>query len=179
MPTDAELGAYLQAHPESFGVERRFTFRQVHLDPAKRGEHLARDTARLLAQLNQPGGEADPAAQGDPFVLGHGFSKVPGSEVAKQFGREFAEQLGRLLPGEWQGPIESGYGVHLVRVIERTEAGVPALGEVRDTVRRELGNARRLEANERIYRKLLKHYAVIIEPAEPVAPKALMASKAP
>ena len=32
-PTDADLNAYLQAHPESFRVEPRFTFRQVYLDP--------------------------------------------------------------------------------------------------------------------------------------------------
>ena len=32
-PTDAELNAYLQAHPETFRVEPRFTFRQVYLDP--------------------------------------------------------------------------------------------------------------------------------------------------
>jgi hypothetical protein len=178
-PTDAELSAYLQAHPESFGVEQRFTFRQVYLDPQKRGDHLALDTTRLLAKLNQASGEADPAAQGDPFVLEHAFSDVPGSEVAKQFGKDFAGKLGKLQAGDWQGPLESGYGVHLVRVTESTEASVPALAEVRDEVRREWGNARRLETNEKIYQQLLKHYAVSIEPAETVALNDFKANKAP
>jgi hypothetical protein len=166
-PTDAELSAYLQAHPESFGVEQRFTFRQVYLDPQKRGEHLTLDSARLLAKLKQARGESDLAAQGDPFALEHAFSEVPGSEVAKQFGKEFAEKLGKLPPGDWQGPLESGYGVHLVRVTARTEASAPALADVRDEVRRELTNARRLETNENIYQKLLKHYTVSIEAADP------------
>jgi PPIC-type PPIASE domain len=165
-PTEAELSAYLQAHSGSFGVERRFTFQQVYLDPDKHGDHLARDTARLLAQLNRAGREADPAAQGDPFVLEHTFSELPGSEVAKQFGKDFPAKLGSILPGEWQGPVQSGYGVHLVRVIKRTEAGVPSLAEVRDAVRRELGNARRLEMNEKIYQQLLKRYHVTIEANE-------------
>ena len=34
-PTDADLNAYLQAHPGSFGVEPRFTFSQVYLEPGK------------------------------------------------------------------------------------------------------------------------------------------------
>jgi hypothetical protein len=58
-PTDAELGAYLTAHPDLFRVERRFTFTHVFLDPEKRGEGLARDAARLIAQLNQAGTRAE------------------------------------------------------------------------------------------------------------------------
>ena len=54
-PTDAELNAYLQAHPDSFRVDQRFTFRQVYLNPEKHGKSLARDAAQLLAQLNQAG----------------------------------------------------------------------------------------------------------------------------
>src|SRR4029453_10496070 len=45
-PTDAELDAYLTAPPDSFRVERRFTFTHVFLDPEKHGPNLARDAAR-------------------------------------------------------------------------------------------------------------------------------------
>ena len=146
-----------------FRVERRFTFSQVYLNPDKHGEHLARDTAQLLAQLNQAGGKADVSALGDSFLLDHTFAAVPGSEVAKQFGEKFAAKLGELSPGQWQGPVESGYGVHLVFVSERTEGRLPALEEVRDAVRREWANARRLEANEKLYEAMLKRYTVTIE----------------
>ena len=93
-PTDDELRAYLTAHPEPFRVERRFTFSHVYLNPDKHGERLARDTAQLLAQLNQAGGEADVSALGDSFLLDHTFAAAPASEVAKQFGEEFAARLG-------------------------------------------------------------------------------------
>ena len=162
-PTDADLNAYLQAHPDSFRVEPRFTFSQVYLNPEKHGENLARDTAQLLAQLNQAGGKADVSALGDSFLLEHTFAAAPASEVAKQFGEKFAAKLGELAPGQWQGPVESGYGVHLVLVSERTEGRLPALAEVRDAVRREWANARRLEANEKLYEAMLTRYVVTIE----------------
>ena len=73
-PTDAELSAYLQAHPDSFRVEQRFTFRQVFLNPDKHGKNLARDAAQLLAQLNQEGGKADISTLGDPIMLDHAVS---------------------------------------------------------------------------------------------------------
>jgi hypothetical protein len=95
-PTDADLNAYLQAHPESFRVEPRFTFSQVYLDPAKHGEHLARDAAQVLAQLKQAGGKADSSALGDSLLLEYTFQSTPTSEVAKQFGDEFAAKLAEL-----------------------------------------------------------------------------------
>ncbi len=167
-PDEAELAEFLARHPDRFRVEPRFTFRQVYLNPAKHGENLARDTAQLLAQLNQAGGNAGFAALGDSFLLEHQFAAVPASEVAKQFGEDFAAKLAGIAPGQWQGPVESGYGVHLVFVSERTEGQLPALADVRDAVRREWDNARRLEANEKFYQELLKRYTVTIENPEPV-----------
>jgi PPIC-type PPIASE domain len=162
-PSDEELSAYLKAHPDSFRVERQFTFSQVYLNPEKHGENLARDAVQMLAQLNHDGGKIDISALGDSFLLEHRFEAAPASEVAKQFGEKFTAKLGELPPGQWQGPIESGYGAHLVFVSERTEGRLPALADVREAVRREWANARRLEGNEKFYQELLKRYRVTIE----------------
>jgi hypothetical protein len=175
-PTDAELSAYLTAHPDSFRVEQRFTFSQVYLNPEKHGDNLARDTARLLAQLSQAGGKTDPAVLGDSLLLEHQFVAVLAGEVAKQFGEKFAVELGQLPPGEWHGPVESGYGVHLVLVSERTEGGLPALAEVHDLVRREWANTRRLESNDKFYQELLKRYSVSIEGLEPTTEQKRLAA---
>jgi hypothetical protein len=162
-PTDEQLRAYLKAHPEAFRVGPRFTFRQVYLNPERRRESLAHDAAQLLVQLDQTGAKADTLSLGDLFLLEHDFDAVPASEVAKQFGEKFAVQLNELPPGQWQGPVESGYGVHLVFITERTTGRVPALEEIRDDVRREWANVRRLEANEQFYQGLLRRYTVTVE----------------
>lgn len=162
-PSDAELNAYLQTHADKFRVEPRFTFRQVYLNPDKHRATLAADTARVLAQLRQTGGKADSSALGDTSLLERDYTALPASDIAKQFGEQFAAKLRELAPGEWQGPVESGYGVHLVQVSERSEGRVPALAEVREAVRRESDNARRQEANEKFYQDLLKRYVVTIE----------------
>ena len=70
---------------------------------------------------------------------------------------------GELSPGQWRGPVDSGFGVHLVWVVKRTEGRVPELAEVRDDVRREWANAQRLELNEKFYQELYKRYSVTIE----------------
>lgn len=47
------------------------------------------------------------------------------------------------------------------------EGRLPDLAEVRDAVLREWANARRVEANEKLYRELLQRYTVIVEVALP------------
>jgi len=162
-PSDDELSAFLKSHADTFRVQRQFTFSQVYLNPERHGENLARDSAQLLARLQQAGDKADLSELGDSFLLEHKFQSLPASEVAKHFGEKFAAKLGELSPGQWHGPVESGYGVHLVWINERTEGRLPALVEVRDAVRREWANARRLESNEKFYEELLKRYVVTIE----------------
>jgi hypothetical protein len=176
-PSDEELSTYLKAHADTFGVQRQFTFSQVYLNPERHGENLARDTAQLLTQLQQAGDEADLSQLGDSFLLEHQFQSLLASEVVKQFGDKFATKLSEVLSGQWQGPLESGYGVHLVWISERTEGRVPALAEVRDAVRREWANARRLETNEKFYQELLKRYVVTIERPSPAEEKRIAAAK--
>jgi hypothetical protein len=160
-PTDDDLQRYLDAHPDAFRLERRYTFSQVYLNPERRRDALARDTTATLAELRRRGDAA--AGLGDSFLLDHDFTGLPASEVAKLFGEQFATALGTLDTGEWQGPVESGYGVHLVLVRERTDGRIPALAEVRDAVHREWANVRRVEANEAFARQILERYVVTIE----------------
>jgi hypothetical protein len=53
--------------------------------------------------------------------------------------------------------------VHLVFVGEHVAGRLPVLAEVHDAVRREWEEAHRLEANDKFYQALLKHYTVTIE----------------
>lgn len=163
-PTDEQLIAYLSDHAAAFRTEPRLTFRHVFLNPAERGEALERDAEQLVALLNHPG--TDPSNHGDPFLLEHEFTDAPLSDVAKQFGGAFADALLELTPGRWQGPVESGYGVHLVLVTHQTAGRDPDLAEVRDLVRREWANARRMEINDRMYQQLRSRYTVMIEGME-------------
>jgi hypothetical protein len=176
-PSDEELSTYLKAHADTFGVQRQFTFSQVYLNPERHGENLVQDTAELLAQLQKPGDHVDLSELGDSFMLEHKFQSLPASEIVRQFGENFAARLGELSLGQWSGPVESGYGIHLVRVSERTEGRLPELAEVRDAVRREWANTRRLEANEKFYQELLKRYAVTIQRVEPLEEKTVAAIK--
>jgi hypothetical protein len=165
-PSDAELQSFLQAHKESFQTEPLFSFQQIYFNPQLHGENLRRDVARALDDLQHPGSGVHKNELGDPFLLQRTFENVPLTDLKKTFGDPFASAISALLVSSWQGPIESGYGVHLVYVTKHTDSHLPALTEVREQVRREYLDAKRREATEKFYQALLSRYSVRIEPSE-------------
>jgi hypothetical protein len=165
-PSDGDLQAFLVSHADRFRTEPSFTFTHVYLNPERHGDRLALDAAALLARLNAAGARTDVSTLGDRFLLPRSFEAAPASEIARQFGEAFARAVDDATPGEWHGPVESGYGAHLVLVSARTEGRLPALDEVRETVRREWMNAEREKVNEALYQRLLARYQVTIEQPE-------------
>ena len=166
-PTNTELADYLAKHPDQFATDQCFTFRHVFLNPEKHGDQLEANIVSLVAELKRRGADADVDTLGDSFLLPREFTDETQGGIASQFGQEFAVGLAKLKPGEWTGPIRSGYGAHVVFVVARTEGRLPGLDQIREQVKRELLNARRLEANQKFLDKLLAKYRVTIRSPEP------------
>jgi PPIC-type PPIASE domain len=160
-PTEAELQVFLAEHPDRFREPSRISFAQVYLSPDRRGEDAWGDAERLLVALDA--GESDPAASGDPFLLEQDYRDLATHDVERLFGGGFAARIAELPLGRWSGPVESGYGLHLVLVRERTPAEQPALAEVREEVANEWRAARREEANRAFYDGLRANYEVTVE----------------
>jgi hypothetical protein len=161
-PTEAELQAYLEAHAQTFRLEPQVAFRQVYIDPSRGGDPAARALA-LLSQLRKAGPEASLDDLGDSIMLEPEVPLVREDEVARSFGSEFAAQVVQLPPGSWQGPIQSGYGLHLVLVRESVPGRAATLDEVRRDVERELLSERRRDQLAAMYEELLGKYSVTVE----------------
>ena len=178
--TDQDLQAFLEQHPDSFRREPQVTFRQVYLNPDRRA-NVEADARALLAQLQAAGPETDLAGFGDSLMVAtNDLQLSPVSDVVRLFGDQFGRQVVDLEPGRWQGPVKSGYGLHLVYVTEKEPARLPTLAEVRNQVEREWIFARKKEMQEAMYKKLLERYTVVIDkPSEPVEKGSAMAARLP
>jgi parvulin-like peptidyl-prolyl isomerase len=166
-PTDAELRQWMEKHPETFRAESRVALRQVYVSPERHGASARADAEALLARLRATGPDAKVDSLGDATMLPSELPLGPLSEVARAFGQDFAARIDALAPGQWTGPVESPYGLHLVLVPEKVPAARPALEAVRPLVERELLAERRRTQLAALYERLLRRYSVTIEmPAE-------------
>lgn len=161
-PTDAEIEAWLKAHPEAFGGEVRLSFRQVFVR-ADRGKDAGREADRILARLRAADPEAPATDLGDATMLPGEMPLGPLRDVSAVFGTDFARRLADAPTGEWTGPLASSYGLHLVLVSERVEPEAPSLAAVRPLVTREILAERRKKELEQLYERLLAKYDVTIE----------------
>jgi PPIC-type PPIASE domain len=169
-PGDAELEAWLKRHPEAFRTEAQLAFRQVLLRPDRRGASLAADATKLLARLRAAGPEVATQNLGDASMLPVEAPMQPLREVSRAFGQEFADALVKLPPGQWSGPVDSSFGLHLVLVRERSDGAAADLAMVRPLVEREVLAERRKAELQALYERLLAKYSVSID--MPVAPAA-------
>ena len=168
-PTEEQLAAFLASNPERFRTEDRLTFRQLFLNPSRRTGAIDRDLEQVRVALSSADAAIDATGLGDPFLLGEEFRAVSLRDTAGTFGESFARQVFAAEQGRWQGPIASTYGLHFIFINERTRGSESPIDTVRPAVIREWANARRLEAERKLYRSLRDRYEIIVEAVPPQA----------
>lgn len=149
-PTDTELEQWLKQHPERYAEPSLITFDQI----------MFASPAAFQAGRKALAAGTDPNELGEGRMLLPHFELYPVDIIQRDFGPEFARSLLSVRPGHWQGPVRSGYGVHLVRVEKIVSGRSPKLADVRPAVARDFEQARRNRSLDGAYRKLRKNYRV-------------------
>jgi parvulin-like peptidyl-prolyl isomerase len=166
-PSEQELREWLQTHPNDFAFPPRITFQHIYFSSDERGsdvESAAR--AALTEAAGLPVTAAESAGLGDLFMLQDYYAERTPDQVAIEFGGLFASALFELPSGQWTGPIQSGYGWHLVFIDSLTPGRIPKFEEVQNEVRAQWTAKQRAEFKEAAYEVMRKKYEVIL-PALP------------
>ncbi|TDJ47150.1 MAG: peptidyl-prolyl cis-trans isomerase [Gemmatimonadetes bacterium] len=167
-PVPGELERYFEDNQARYRDPDLITFSQVFFDPDAREDATLDDAAEMLAQL-QVVGEPDPATltAGDRFMLQNYFSAASELEVRRQLGTGFTEAVMQLEPGQWHGPVLSGFGVHLVYVYQLAVAPAPEFEDVQQQVLENWQSEQQEDFNETFFESLKSRYEIVI--AEPPA----------
>jgi hypothetical protein len=162
-PTDADLQAYLVAHPEKFLEPAELTFVQVYFSTEKRGDAARPSAEQLLAELQAGRGPAILAEAGDPTLLPGDMQSASPQVIANTFGSDFAAQILEAPVGQWTGPLQSGFGLHLVRVDDRKADAMPAFEQIRPLVLRGWQSEQRTQSNKAFLDSLRAKYDIRVE----------------
>lgn len=106
-PSDSQLQAFMQN--ETVENRTRYSFKQLYFRNNPQAPEQAQQRAHKALK------QADPAqANHDAFMHGGHFESLDRAAIAERFGPNFAEALQAHPTGQWQGPIASRYGWHLL-----------------------------------------------------------------
>ena len=161
---DKDLLAFYEKNSARYTRAAKLSFRHIYFNPDIRGERLMDEANATLHTLQSTNaGMNVPNTYGDRYMLPLLYELTSEQEVARAFGREFTEQLLQTESGRWQGPIRSGYGVHLVYIQQRDAASIYPFNEVRDRVKNDYLFELRQQRNEEVLEKLKSRYEITIE----------------
>jgi hypothetical protein len=178
-PTTAELEAWFEKNSAQFAQPPRLSFRHLYFSTDRRGARARDDAQQALARLaGQPVDAKLAGSLADPFMFQDYYRDRAPEFLGKEFGPPFALAVATLAPGSWQGPIESGFGWHLVFVDTAIPGRIPAFEEVEPDVRTAWLGEQKERARDEAYRAMRAKYTVLL-PAPPEEESAATASAPP
>jgi hypothetical protein len=164
-PNEQELQAYLTSYQDDYREPSRYSFRQIYFNTSQRGESAQSAAMSALAKLKVQDTDSNigTEAMGDPLMVKQQFNDETEREIQRVLGEAFLKALVEIPEGGWQGPIRSGFGLHLVRIDEYIAGIASELNEVREQVVRDWSSQKREQANEMFYKILRKRYTVTVQ----------------
>ncbi len=166
-PSTAELKAWFDKNTDKFALPGRYSFRHIYFSPDKRGKNAQADAAQTLAKISgEPEDSKLAGSLGDNFMFQNYYGDRAPSAIAKEFGPQFAVAIEKLKPGSWQGPVESGYGWHLVFVDSVIPGRIPAFEEMEPDVKTAWLGEQKTTAWQKAYADMRAKYSVML-PAAP------------
>jgi peptidyl-prolyl cis-trans isomerase C len=161
---DKDLLAFYEKNSARYTRAAKLSFRHIYFNPDIRGERLMDEANATLHTLQSTNAGLNvPDTYGDRYMLPLQYELTSEQEVARAFGRDFTEQLLKTESGRWQGPIRSGYGVHLVYIQQYDAASIYPFNEVRQRVKNDYLFELRQQRNEEVLEKLKLRYEITIE----------------
>ncbi len=156
---DSVLQKWLQDHSDQYATEIKFSFDQIYFDAT---DQLAANAKLKAAQMRLASG-SDWRELGEKISLPASPEATSSADVARLFGDDFATALSKVDRNRWVGPIQSGFGLHLVRLRSKTKTKPPQLSEVRQRVENDWRAATKTTREAQAYQALLDGYSVKIE----------------
>jgi len=151
-PSDAELVAYYANNIADYYTETTYSFTHVFFNS------LPDNTESYVSQLNDKN-----LLTGDNFVHGNEFSNVTIGLLSGVFGEGFSTRLQHLSLNQWEGPIQSNYGVHFVRLTEKQMPHIVPFSDIKLRVKEDYIQHKTDQAILRKYKELKAKYEPTIE----------------
>jgi len=163
-PAEGELEQYFADNEATYRAPDQVTFSQVYFNPDDRKNTTIEDAKAELEKL-RAAEKPDPATleAGDRSMVKSHFASADQTDITRQMGGGFAESVMELEPGQWHGPVLSGYGVHLVYVFEAEKGAVPELAAVNDKVLQDWHDEKREQFNAEFAESLKSRFEILID----------------
>ena len=164
--TEQDLRDYYADNQQAYKKAAEATFTHVFISTQNRPSEEAQAMAnKLLGQLNAEQVPFENASRyGERFLYNRNYVNREDDEIGSHFGQSFQETLFALnTAGQWQGPVQSSYGWHLVLLVKNAAAYLPEFEEISSAVFADAQRQQQREVKRQAIDKLMAKYQIEIE----------------
>ena len=163
-PAEQALADFHIENADKYLSPPRMTFTQIYINTDAHGNQAEQRARELLGKLESlKPGDPELGEMGDRIMLPGRLQDASKKEVVNQFGASFPEQLTQIPPGQWAGPITSGFGWHIVFLESFEPSELIPVEQIRESVLNDYQYQQRKQAELLAYESLKSKYEIILD----------------
>jgi len=160
-PSQKQLEDFYHSHPGNFRDSGEVSFTHIYFSADKNdAEEVQKRALAVKAKLMNSNKTRAPEL-GDPFSLQFDYTGQNKLDIVQLFGQKpIEDSLFESPLNQWIGPVESGYGWHLIRINERKQSRIPPFESIKDKVRDDYIASMKDSLNKVAFEKLKSKYTI-------------------
>jgi hypothetical protein len=158
-PSETDLRAFFENHKDDYKTDHILSFQQIVVS----SKRLNPDNPQIIQALEKLKSGAIPHTLSKSSLLPVAMKLENEKSIANTFGESFVKEISTLPIGEWQGPITSGFGTHLVNINLNQNSKPLAFEQARNKVAVDYTQFQREAAATNYYDNLRNQYRISIE----------------
>ena len=164
-PTQKMLETYYENHRDNYAKAPIYSMKISYFSEDKRKNASADAQAALK--------EENPQELADNISLPNSYTQESAFKIARDYGSVFTSSLDSLEMGKWVGPVQSGFGIHLVNILEKKAAGYYEFNEIAEKVSTDYNFDASNNFKKELIASFLKNYSIQIDVEDPSLKKEL------
>ena len=160
-PGENELVSFYKNNPSLFREPAKVSFTHIYFSADHVHDSIAKQRAiKVLEGLYQTKVKRAPE-RGDRFPLQYDYTDQSELDIRQNFGdKPMVRELFTSPVGKWTGPVQSGYGWHLIFILKRDDAVLSPFAGIKDQVKAQYIEHEKEMQNKALFDKLEKKYII-------------------
>ena len=160
-PGEQQLREFYKRHTSLFETEGSVNFSHIFFSSDRSTDRVAKSRAlTVLRQLNGTSVQRAPE-EGDRFPLQYDYTDQTALDIREMFGdKPIVDSLFKSSVGQWSGPVQSGYGWHLLYISKRNANSVMSYETNKELIQEKYMEIAREKENDKTFDLLAKSYII-------------------
>jgi len=161
LPTGQQLKDFYQNNPSLFQTDGTVNFSHIFFTADNSNDSIAKERAFFVLQQLKNSAVQRAPEKGDKFVLQYDYTEQTPLDIKQSFGdKPILDSLFRAPVHTWIGPVQSGYGWHLLYIVKRANASLIPLEANKDIVKAKYMETAKDEQNKKAFEQIQKNYVI-------------------